>query len=476
MHARFLIAALLVASPASAQTNGSSLSELLPSLILQDITLPEPAIDGVSHHAHFSPIESHELSNPAVAIVRSFNRLMRVQLSSFPLASSAGGFTYTFDETLGTLRRGTSSFGPAFAERALTIGRRKLGGGVTYQHTRFDRFEGQDLDSGSIKFYLRHEDCCTAPGAGGGGGGGGGGRGGGPIPEPNGTRLNPAFESDLIEAALSLEATTDTVAFWANYGVTDRWDVGLAVPIVRVALDARVQATILRLATAGEPLLHSFEFGNTAATQETFEQRGTASGLGDVLLRTKYHVAQFAGGGLAGAVDVRLPTGDEHDLLGSGGTQVNVLLIASGARGRFAEHVNIGYTAARGDTSDIGMLAGLAADAPLPDEVRYAAGLEFAAAPRLTLIGEVVGRVLRDAGRLEMTAKSFDFQGSGGVQTARFDEFDPRSGHLNLLYGSVGAKFNPYGDLLFGGSVLFPLTDAGLRTGLTTVVALDYAF
>src|SRR3546814_8349760 len=43
-----------------------------------------------------------------------------------------------------------------FGERALTIGRRKLSAGFNYQRTSYDRFEGQNLDDGSIKFYLRH--------------------------------------------------------------------------------------------------------------------------------------------------------------------------------------------------------------------------------------------------------------------------------------------------------------------------------
>jgi hypothetical protein len=37
------------------------------------------------------------------------------------------------------------------------------------------------------------------------------------------------------EAALSLEATTDAVVLFPNYGATDRWDIGLAVPFVYAA-------------------------------------------------------------------------------------------------------------------------------------------------------------------------------------------------------------------------------------------------
>jgi hypothetical protein len=134
------------------------LAGLLPELILREITLPRPVTAELSHEAHFSPIDANELNNPAVGIVENFNKLMRVQLSTFPLGSSAGGFTYVFDDSLGTLRRASRSFGPSFAERALTIGRGRLSGGMTYQHTRYDSFEGQTLDDGSIRFYLRHQE------------------------------------------------------------------------------------------------------------------------------------------------------------------------------------------------------------------------------------------------------------------------------------------------------------------------------
>ena len=73
-----------------------------------------------------------------------------------------------------------------------------MSAGFNYQHSSYDRFEGSTLDDGSIKFYLRHQECCSS---------------GGPVEppffgvvqQPNGTLLNPFFEGDLIEAALSLK-------------------------------------------------------------------------------------------------------------------------------------------------------------------------------------------------------------------------------------------------------------------------------
>jgi len=485
----------VAALPARAQD--VPLAQVLPDLVLREIVLLRGS-GGPPHEAHFSPL-TNELNNPVVGIVQGFNTQIATQFSTFPLGSSTGGLTYVFDESVGTFRRGSASFGPLFAERALTIGRRKVSAGFNYQRTSYDTFEGQNLDDGSIKFYLRHQDCCTfnlLPEA--------------PFSEfflqPNGTRLTVPFEGDLIEAALSLKATTHTTAVFANYGVTDRWDVGLAAPFVSVNLDARVQALILRLVTCSTPRvvpvpvpetcapdLHTFELGNPNATQ-TVQHSGHAAGLGDIVLRTKYHFLRAASGGLAVAVDVRLPTGDEHELLGAGGAQAKFLLVASSERGRVGQHVNIGYTAAEGEVA--GTLAGLTST-PLPDEINYSGGVEFVANPRLTVMGDIVGRTLRGAGRLELVKKSFEYSdpskvpGMGSLSpqalvelgilsyptsSVSLDEFNPRPGNLTLLLGTGGIKFNPGGNLLISASALFPLTDAGLRSRLTTVIGVDYAF
>ena len=195
-----------------------------------------------------------------------------------------------------------------------------------------------------------------------------------------------------------------------------------------------------------------------------------------------------AGGGLAAALDLRLPTGDENELLGAGGVQAKFLLVASSERGRFGQHVNIGYTAARGRVG--GAFAGLTS-APLPNEINYTGGIELVASRRLTLMGDVIGRTLRGAGHLDLVSKEFEYAeptllltgkpgpGCAGFagftcRTASFDEFSPRSADLRLLLGTVGAKYNLTGNLLVSASVLFPLTNAGLRSHATLMVGMDY--
>ena len=464
-----LFTVLALAPSAAAQNETPDLSSLLPELILREIRLPTSSA-GLSHAAHFSPFSVDELQNPAVAVVGGFNQLMVVQLSTFPIGSSAGGFSYAFDPALGTLRRASNSFGPLFAQRAATIGRGRFSAGFNYQHASYDKFEGSTLDNGSIRFYLRHQDCCTT--------------GTGPVgppffgvdPRPDGTLLNPFFEGDVIEAALSLKVKTDVVSLFGNYGVTDKWDVGIAVPIVHVDMDASVLATIKRLATSANPLIHTFVAGQDVP-QTTLTSGGSATGLGDIELRTKYRLMDFRAGGLAAAADVRLPTGKEEDLLG-GSTQVKLFLIESGGGDRLTQHVNIGYTFSK-DTGTIAT-SHLGGSPTFPDEFNYAAGVEYVIEPRVTVIGDVVGRTLRNAGRLDVVTKTFTFQPPGTpappLATMQFDEFEARTGNLNLLYGTAGVKINPKGNILISASVLFPLTDAGLKNRLTTIIGMDYAF
>ena len=453
----------LVPVLASAQTGTSpGLAGLLPGLILREVVLPS-----ATHGAHFSPLSVNDPTNPAVEIVETFNKQLVVQLSTVPLGSSSGGFTYTFDPAVGTFSRASRSFGPAFAERALTVGRGRFNAGMNFQHLSYDSFEDRNLDNGSIRFYLRHAECCTA-----------GGPTGPPtfgiINTPNGTRFDPFFEGDLIQTALSLKAKTDTVVFFGNYGLTDRLDIGVAVPVVRVELDATMVATILRLATGTAPI-HTFEAGNLAASERTFTASGSATGLGDIVLRSKYRIVGDASAALAGAVDVRLPTGDKDNLLGAG-AQAKVFLIMSRDNGRWGQHVNVGYNFANGELDAVAPLGASAVD--VPDEFNYTAGVEFVAESRVTLIGDIVGRVLRDAGRLTPRMKTFEFiEGAGGPRSsAEFEEFDPREASLHVLMGTAGVKYNPVGNLLINASVLVPLTKSGLRSKVGAVVGIDYAF
>ena len=461
--------------PVLAQTSGGNLAALVPTLVLSGITLPGASDPGSPHAGHFTlgnptfggSQAASQVDIPAIRAVEAFSDRLRAQFANTPLGSSTGGFTYSFNEQSGIYTRNTESFGPAFTERAATIGRRRFSLGVNYQHTGFDSFAGQDLEDGSIAFYLPHTDCCSAAA---------------PVP----SLQNPGFESDIMQATLTLNASTDTVAMFANYGVTDRFDVGLALPFVHVSLDAEVHSTILRLSSGDNPLVHTFVQGQDVK-ESTFSKSDSASGIGDIVLRTKYNFMQATNTWLSLGVDLRLPTGDEDDLLGLGTTQGKFFLIASTTNDRFATHMNLGFT-----VSGEGKPETLYQFEPLgvSDEFNYAGGVEFVASPKLTLLADFLGRTLFDAGDIELETKTFPFRAGAAsnatapLQTSStnpitgqpYEQLGLRDGNLSLLLGSAGVKFNAATNLLLNAHILFPITDAGLRDRLTYAVGFEYAF
>ena len=455
MKTKILLLALVVClapRPAAAHT---LLSELLLKALLSDRVLAPPTGPFASHEAHFQPILRPGEVAPGFAVNQleiplAINSIIAAQLSSIPLGSSSGGFAYTFDPALGTFSRQSSTFGSAFAERALTAGKNRWNAGFNFQRSSYDTLEGLDLRNGDMRVYLVHQDCCGAEN------------------EPN-APPTPFFEGDLVGNSMSMKLVSSTFSAFMNYGLTDRLDVGVMVPVVSVSMDLDVTARIHRIATGETSTIHSFADG---ASESRSSESAKAQGIGDVLLRSKFRFFGGAGGGLAAGLDVRLPTGDADQLLGSGGAQTKVALIGSMAAGGFSPHANVSYTFSSGRDS-----APLSVNPERPDEIGYAIGFDTALTDHLTFSADVLGRTLRDFGRLVPVQRQFPFTRQDGTfGLASFEEFTRRPGDLNLTVGAAGIRYNLRGNLLFSAQVLVPITKAGLRDAVTPVFGLDYSF
>src|SRR5687768_2375642 len=63
-----------------------------------------------------------QLANPATAIPvgEAIAALSAVEIATAPFGTSSGGFVFKLDPATGLLARTTTTFGPSFAERALT--------------------------------------------------------------------------------------------------------------------------------------------------------------------------------------------------------------------------------------------------------------------------------------------------------------------------------------------------------------------
>jgi hypothetical protein len=452
---------------------------LLPDAFAQVVTMsPSPGtLNGPVHQTHFFAALGQQ-GGPAFVM----NKLIVLQLDTFPIASSSGGFAFNYDAGSGLFKPASKSFGPSFAERALTNGKGRFGFGFNFQSVRFDSFEGVGLNSGQMTYQLQHNDCCPAPA--------------GITPGPD----EPAFESDLIAMSPVVSIKSSMVTPYVSYGLTNRWDVSAVIPIVKVDLATTVTAVINRLGSTDNPLIHSWD--GAGSTVQVTSLSGAATGLGDIALRTKYRFLDAdQGGGIAAAIDLRLPTGDKEKLLGTGATRTKLLFIASGEFSHFSPHVNVGYTFSHGELSSattqlppttapantatqiqINNATGvsLGGDLKVPNEFNYTGGFDIAAHALLTISADFVGRTVFDVERFDTISQTFQYRASNTAPLQSITEpnfVTTGTGNLNLVLGVVGAKFNiPGTSLLITGSVLFPITDGGLKPKVTPVIGLDYSF
>jgi Putative MetA-pathway of phenol degradation len=231
---------------------------------------------------------------------------------------------------------------------------------------------------------------------------------------------------------------------------------------VRVSMDLTYHATILDFAThVVSPGTHVFENGGKT---EDFTSQGSASGVGDVVLRGKYDFLRSGASGLAVAVDLHLPSGNADNMLGAGAAQTEVYLIGSGKVGSIlSPHFNLGYTAARGGVSN---------------QANYVGGVEISVSPRVTVVGDVVGRTFSSVFRVSDVSIPHSFQQGPTAPTemTTLQSIAISSGSLTSFLGSAGVKLNPWRNLLVSGQILFPLNNAGLVSHVSPVVGFSYDF
>jgi hypothetical protein len=179
-----------------------------------------------------------------------------------------------------------------------------------------------------------------------------------------------------------------------------------------------------------------------------------ASGIADVAIRAKYRLVNARAGGFAVATEVRLPTGNETLLLGTGHTAVRILAIGSIENARVGVHGNAAV--ARGGASN---------------EIDGSGAVTFAATPRVTIAGEFLVRRLSDL--REIVSVSEPHPTIAGVDTLRLV---PGTVVPTLTSAVTGVKWNVHGTMVISAQVLWRIGDAGLTAPITPLVGLDYLF
>jgi hypothetical protein len=382
-----------------------------------------------SHSAHFNSAFQFDFSQFSTALVS--------QLVTVPLPSPASGFTYRFDPSLGVFQRTTQSFGPILTDRADTIGSGRVSVGFAYQRFTFDTVEGLDLKR--VPAVFTHDNAFL--------------RGG---------------REDVVTTVNSIEATVSQFTSFVTVGLSDWFDVSVAVPVVANDLKVVSDATIHRLGTTN-PLTHFFRLSNgSAGDRRIFTAVGRASGLGDLTVRLKTTVRKRPSNGVAGGVDVRLPTGDELNLLGSGAASIQPFAIWSGTFQKVAPHVNASYKWNGSSVLSGNPATGESAD--FPNQATYAAGVDLSVNGRVTIALDVLGLYIINSERLIQQ----QFQALDGKSVFPNVVFSRDS--FNALSGAIGLKANLLQRLLLDVNLMFKLDEHGLRDKVSPLIGVEYAF
>jgi hypothetical protein len=297
----------------------------------------------------------------------------------------------------------SDAFGPFFTERVLRNSKGQWSLGLSAQASEFSSLQGADLQAGTFPTNAARLTGTSVP-----------------------------FEVDTLE----LHLHSNSVTAFASYGLSDRLVVAAAVPIVRVHFNGHRTRTV-----DGVSSLQS-------------SQAGSAVGLGDVAFQGRYLVAGSPVRGFSVGGDLRVPSGREDDLLGSGKTAGKAIGIGSWEEGRLAVHANGG--AGVGGASR---------------EYFWSMATTVAATPQVTIVGEVMGRRLSELSLVRDVYEAHPIV--PGVEVMRWL---PAERGVYSAFFVTGAKWNVARSWLVNTNLLIRATDAGLRARVTPAVSIDYSF
>jgi hypothetical protein len=383
----FVVFLVMSAAPAAAQ------AQKTPSDIISFLVTNESV-----------PTGDFQKDQAAAAATRdTIERALLVNLAAAPIATSSSGFVYRLNSELGTPTRVSDSFGTFFVERAMTSGSGRFALGVSGSRAGYDRLDGLNLTDGSLVTTANQFRDEAAP-----------------------------FDTER----LTLRISTNTFTVFGTYGVTDRFEIGGALPLVQLHVEGS-RVNVYR----GQTFLQA-----TAS--------GDASGMADVALRAKYRIVSSEVGGVAVAGEVRLPTGNEAYLLGAGRAAVRIVGVGSVENARFGVHGNAAIV--RGGASN---------------EFDGSGAVTYAVTPRVTVTGEFLYRRLTD---LHDIVASFEPHPTiAGVDTMRLV---PGTATPTLANAVSGVKWNAYGTLVVTGQIVWRLADGGLTAPFVPLIGIDYLF
>jgi hypothetical protein len=362
-------------------------------------------------------------------------------VANVPVSASSGGETFRFEGA--TPVHTAISAGPIYAERAQTLGSGRLFMSLSRTGLHYETLRGVPLDAVRLAFTHSNVDfpnCnaifggdCSIYGI-------------------------PNFENEVIDFTLGLDVNVDVTAFALTYGVNDRIDLGVVVPVVKTSLRGTSTATIIPFGGDGPP---PHFFSGTEADPVLSASRfveGASSGLGDVSARVKVNLREASPVSLAILAEGRFPTGSEEDLRGSGAVALRGLGIVSARLGDFSPHANIGYQY-RGRELD-------------PDVFLLTAGFDQLLSPWATLAADLISEF--PIGTSEIPVPEDAVLEEPFRRTIRTSSIPERRD--DIINASLGLKLTIPRAVTFVANGAFPLNRGGMRPDVLWTVGAEYTF
>lgn len=502
--------------------------------VLQDYQLSPnapPNVRGDFHPQHFVSDFGSTLQPLSAAIGRQSNLL--------PLASPSSGIILVYDPSLKTLVAGTDSLGPILGERAETVGRHRLFVGFSYQFFNFDKLDGVRLNN--FPNVLTHTDdandnstptapitCSTTVHSIGG------------VPVNSAVNLGGCgFVRDRIDTQNTISLKINQYTTYVTFGFTKRIDISMVIPIETVRMSLYSQDTIVPGSdgtntptpggtnsyllnqvtnpssgpgTTGAPYFYHLFKGcpNTspatgvsgldlACLNQTFpdfsftgsgsQPKNSASGIGDVVARVKWNFWEGEHFGIAGGMDVRFPTGDAENYLGSGSYGFKPFGIVS-YRARVSPHLFVGYewntdSIAAGTYTTLPNFTQVFHKGSIPNDFVYIAGVDAWVTKWLTGDFDIVGNRIFGTQVVSVTQQQFLGNcGSCALGSTTPNVTSPSLANAsnqsyNITNASMGVKIRPFANvskLVFTANVLVRLDDGGLRAKPAPLVGVGYTF
>jgi hypothetical protein len=363
------------------------------------------------------------------------------ELSQIPLASPASGVIFSIDPTLKVPVPSDQSLGPILTQRADTIGRHKVYFATTYQYFLLEDVDGLSLKSLPSAFFY------SSPGV---------------------TASQQGQQADTLGIVNGIvDLKIHQYVGYVTFGLTDRIDVSMAVPLLRVDMRYSFNEGLFNKATGAQlgpctetnpPPCGSGSIQSTKAEE--------ATGIGDIVLAFKEEAWKGKHAALAFGAELRLPSGDAENFLGSGTVGLKPFVTFTRS-GKISPHFNVAYQL-NGNSELVTDSAGKAAK--LPDRLLYSGGADWGVAKRLTFAVDVLEQRVFSGQRatesaVQIPQSAFEVNSVQTIQSS-----------YNRTDGSVGFKLKPAGNLILTTNLLVKLDRNGLRQRLAPLMGLSLTF